>query len=326
MKVHAMWDSYPELKQDLADVLSLIDSRIHVRNKAVEERIKEMVYSGGKLLRPAFTLLCSNIGPSYKKEDAIAVSAAIECLHLATLIHDDVIDEASHRRGVQTIHADEGNKIAIYAGDYLFSVCFTILANHATSLADLEFNARGMEKILSGELEQLNSRYQFNVSVKDYLTRIAGKTAQLFAISCYSGAVLSQSSRRVAMISRNIGHNIGMAFQIKDDILDYRSDFSALGKPVMSDIRQGIYNLPLIYVLQNKPSVFHDLLAKGEAMTDHDLEEVMNLVDHYHGLEKAEQLAEKYTDKAIKQLKKLPNGEYKSIIQEVMATLLVRSM
>ena len=326
MRVHQMWDTYPELKNDLSKVLQLIKSNIRVRDKVVEKTIKDLIYSGGKLLRPAYSLLCSQIGPSKDKGRAVAVAAALETLHMATLIHDDVIDESPTRHNIPTIHAHNGNKFAIYAGDYLFCVCFTILSKHATSLSHLEFKARSMEKILSGELDQLNARYQSTVTVKNYLTRISGKTAQLFAVSCYSGAIESEASRPLAMNAWNMGHYIGMAFQIMDDILDYKGDSQTLGKPVMADIKQGHYNLPLIYAIQANPKELIPLLDKKDALTDEDMQLISELITKYKGVEKAELLAKKYTEKAIKQLSKLPEGDYKNHLYEITTSLLKRKV
>src|SRR5690606_8088252 len=133
----------------------------------------------------------------------IAVAAAIECLHMATLVHDDVIDDSDLRHNMPTIHVKHGNRFAIYTGDYLFSLTFSLLARYASSLKNLEFNSRGIEKILIGELDQLNSKYKEPSSVKDYLSRISGKTAQLFAISCFLGAIESYASKSMAMHAWN---------------------------------------------------------------------------------------------------------------------------
>jgi len=326
MRVHPMWNTYPELKVDLTMVLSLIESQIRVRDKTVEMTIRELVHSGGKLLRPAYSLLCAQIGPKTDKEKAIAVAAALETLHMATLVHDDVIDESETRHGMATIHSRHGNNFAIYSGDYLFCICFTLLSRYATSLAHLEFNSRSMEKILCGELDQLNSRYHSTVSVRGYLSRIAGKTAQLFAVSCYSGAIESEASRPLAMNAWNMGHYIGMAFQIMDDILDFKSDEKTLGKPVMADIRNGIYTLPLIYAIQENQAAFEPLLAKKEMLSNEDIETIAALIDKYQGVEKAHQLAKRYTQKAINEIGKLPDGDYKGTLLELTKKLLHRTL
>lgn len=324
MRVHQMWNDHPELQTDLTSVLQLIESNIRVRDKIVEKTIKDLVHSGGKLLRPAYSLLCSQIGPKQDKEKSIAVAAALETLHMASLVHDDVIDESDTRHGVPTIHSRHNNKFAIYTGDYLFCICFKILSGYSSSLANVEFNSRSMEKILGGELDQLNAQFKTAVSVKDYLSRVAGKTAQLFAISCYSGAVESGASRQLAMTAKNMGHFIGMAFQIKDDILDYKGDEKMLGKPVMNDIHQGIYTLPLILAMKEDPSAFIPILQKKEALSVDDMSKTTELINYYEGVEKAQEIAEKYTTKAIKQIEKLPNGDYKQSLLNISINLLQR--
>ncbi len=325
MRVHQMWNAYPDLKVELSMVLNLIDTHIRVRDKTVEATIKGLLHSGGKLLRPAYSLLCSQIGPTKEKEKAIAVAAALESLHMATLVHDDVIDQSEIRHGRETIQAQHGKHFAVYSGDYLFCVCFSLLSRYATSLAHLEFNSRSMEKILSGELDQLNSRFQTNVSVKNYLSRISGKTARLFALSCYSGAIESEASHYEAMRAWNMGHYIGMAFQIMDDILDYSSTMQSLGKPIMADIRQGIYTLPFIYSFRENPNAFLPFLQKKESLTEDDLLQIKALISQHNGLQKAQNLAERYTQKAIDEINKLPDGSYKITLFDLTKTLLQRS-
>lgn len=328
IQVHPMWEAYPQLKTDLRAVQQIIAAHMHIHDKQIETIIRGLLSSGGKLLRPAYTLLCAQIGgaTSEEKERAVAVAAALETLHMATLVHDDVIDEADARHGSPTIHTHQGNQFAVYSGDYLFCVCFTILSKYAKSLSHLEFNARSMEKILTGELDQLHSRYQQVTSVKDYLTRISGKTAQLFAVSCYSGAITGQTSRRQAMIAWNMGHYIGMAFQIIDDILDFTGDRDTMGKPQLADIRQGVYTLPLLYAMREKPALLAPYLDKKEELTDEELMEIMAIVEETKGIEYAQQLAKKYTAKALKALKKLPDGDYKQTLFELTSKLLYRSL
>lgn len=326
--VHPMWGPYPRLQSDLQSVLQVIESHLQIHDKRIEATIKELVYSGGKLLRPAYTLLCAQIGDAsnHDKERSIAVAAALETLHMATLIHDDVIDEADFRHGAPTIHTQQGNQFAIYSGDYLFCVCFTILSKYARTLAHLEFNARSMEKILTGELDQLHARYQIGTSIKDYLARISGKTAQLFAVSCYSGAITSQATRRQTMLAWSMGHYIGMAFQIIDDVLDFKGDFNTVRKPTLADIRQGIYTLPLIYALREQPEKLSPYLNKKADLTDDELMEVLAIVERTKGIEKSKRLARKYIDKALKSLSKLPDGDYKETLYELTTMLLDRKM
>jgi len=320
-----MWNNYPSLQEDLPKVITLIDQHIRIRDRKVRSALKEVVHGGGKLLRPAYSILCSEIGPERDKNKSIAIAAAVETLHMATLVHDDVIDDATTRRGQPTLHTAHGNKFAIYAGDYLFSVCFTILSQYSNSLAHLEYNSRSMEKILSGELDQLHSRFQSPESVKNYLNRISGKTAQLFAVSCYAGAVESKASQRQTRIAWNMGHYIGMAFQIIDDILDYQGEEDIVGKPLMADIQQGIYTLPLIYAMQGDRQALAPILTKKAPFSNQELALINKAITDQNGIEKAQKIAHRYTNKALKELDKLPDGSYKETLYRLTTHMLNRT-
>lgn len=323
MKVNKMWDKYPELKEDLEGVLQLMDKNIKCKDKRIENSIKELIYSGGKLLRPAFSLISSRFG-QYNEEKSRSVAAAIEMLHMATLVHDDVIDDAKTRRGQETLQSKYGKDYAVYIGDYLFCVTFKLLSTHSSSLASIKIDSRAMERICLGEIDQMNSKFLVDTSVKKYLSRIQGKTAELFSLSFYSGASESGCEEKLSKQFWQIGHNIGMAFQIIDDILDYSSEGSILGKPVAADIKQGIFNLPLIYAMEKNKDEFKAILEK-EIITDEDVSNIMELVVKYKGVEKAMELAEKYTNKAFKLINKLPENPYKNILLELAEKLLDRN-
>lgn len=322
MKVNKMWDRYPELKKDLEAVLSLMDKNIKCKDKKIENSIKELIYSGGKLLRPAFSLISSRFG-QFDKEKSSAVAAAIEMLHMATLVHDDIIDDAKTRRGEETLQSKYGKDYAVYIGDYLFCITFKLLSAHSSSMANIKIDSRAMERICLGEIDQMNSRFLLDTSVKKYLSRISGKTAELFALSFYSGAAESGCDEKLSRLFWQIGHNIGMAFQIIDDILDYASKGDILGKPVSADIKQGIFNLPLIYAMEKNKDSFRTILEKDN-IDDEDVLILMELVNKYKGVDKAKDLAKKYTDKAFKLIKKLPENQYKEVLLEVTGKLLDR--
>uniref|UniRef100_UPI0035A0EADB polyprenyl synthetase family protein n=1 Tax=Jeotgalibaca porci TaxID=1868793 RepID=UPI0035A0EADB len=290
MKVHPMWDAYPALRYELEATISLIDQQVTIKNEEVQHKIKEMLFSGGKLLRPANSLLFSEHSKERNPERARAVAAALEVLHMATLVHDDVIDESAKRRGQETLNSAYGNRIAVYTGDYLFTLCFRLLQDHADSARELDLDTKGMEKILLGELNQMDRKYDSNMRMRDYLNQIQGKTAQLFALSCYSGAYNSPYARQ----AYQIGSNIGMAFQITDDILDFASDDSKTGKPILQDVKNGIYTAPVLYAKKKRGSDLLPLLEKGEAITNDELNAVYEIVVASGGLAEAQALAGKY--------------------------------
>ncbi|WP_054743748.1 polyprenyl synthetase family protein [Cellulosilyticum ruminicola] len=319
--MHAIWNQYPEIKQELEAVIDLMDKNAYCKDKVIENSIKELVHTSGKMLRPGFSIIASKFG-NYESERTQVLAAILEMFHMATLVHDDVIDEAKLRRGRETIQSKYGKNYAVYIGDYLFCICFKLLAQTA-SLHSIQMDSKAMSRICLGEVEQLNSRFDQTATVKDYLKRISGKTAELFALSLYLGAAESECNKNMSRLFWNIGYNIGMAFQIIDDVLDYTSVNEVLGKESNHDVKEGVYTLPLIYALEKKPQVLVDLLSK-ESYTNEDVELVKHLVFKYEGVEKARVLAKKYTAKAFKLIAKLPDNQYKEMLKEITALMLDR--
>ncbi|MCI0131302.1 MULTISPECIES: polyprenyl synthetase family protein [Enterococcaceae] len=327
MEPHAMWTSYPSLKKDLQKTLNLISDSISLPNKEVEEAILAIFHSGGKLLRPAYLLLFAEFGTKIDKKKTIALSAAIETLHTATLIHDDIVDVADTRRGTATINSTFSTDVAVYSGDYLFIICFKLLIQYQSSLKSIELNTTSMEKVLLGELGQMSERYNMNVTIDDYLANITGKTAELFALSCFVGCYENGGGKKLSNKCREIGKDIGLAFQIVDDILDYSQNEETLGKPVLEDVRQGVYSLPLICSIAEHPLLFEPILSKKENMTQEDAKRIHELVIECHGVEKAYDLASHYTNRALATIQSLPNNQQqtKETIYEITKSILQRT-
>lgn len=319
--MHAIWNKYPEIQTELSAVREIMEENARCKDKVIETSIKELIQSGGKMLRPGLAVIASKFG-NYQPDRTRAMATVVEMFHMATLVHDDVIDDSKLRRGKETIQSKYGKEYAVYIGDYLFCVCFKILASTA-SLHSIQIDSKAMSKICLGEVEQLNSRFQKEVSVKNYLKRISGKTAELFALSLYIGAAESDCDKKLARLFWNIGHNIGMAFQIIDDILDYTSTDKQLGKEAGHDLRDGIYTLPLIYALEKKPADLMKLLDQEE-LSQGDIQKIIELTHEYGGIDKARALAKKYTNKAYSFMKRLPDNEYKIMLQEITGELLDR--
>lgn len=317
-----IWNNYPEIRQELIEVLNLMKKNVKCKDKKIEKSIMELIESGGKLLRPAFVLIGSKFGDNDKNK-SIPTAAVIEMLHMATLVHDDVIDDSRLRRGQETIQSKYGKDYAVYIGDYLFCVCFKILATNS-SLQAIKVDSRAMSKICMGEVNQLNSRFSMNFSVKDYLNRISGKTAELFSISLYLGAAECNADEKVSKELGNIGHNLGMAFQIIDDILDYEGSDKSIKKSAANDLKQGIYTIPLIYAYKNNKDDFKDILGK-DYYTEEDISEIVNLVRDNKGIEMAKELAEKYMKKCFKGIDRLPDNNYKTVLREIANWLLQRT-
>lgn len=275
------WKDYGKLRMDLTDVRALMKESVRTKEKALETPLAEMIDSGGKLLRPAFVLVASRFGekePGNIKE----LAAIVELLHMGTLIHDDIIDEAVLRRGSPSVQSKYGKDYAVYLGDYLFTRCFLMLSRRQ----DME-NMRNLSEVISricmGEIMQYDRRYDRELTVKKYLKIISGKTAALFALSFAVGAKESGADKRVLGHLAHLGYNIGMAFQIMDDILDYNGETRNTGKGPAADIKKGYLNLPMIYALANPESgELRALLEKSEPVPDEE-EAVVKWVDDLGG-------------------------------------------
>ncbi len=320
--VHPMWMEYPELHEELKQVKARMHESITIENEKIREAIWAVLESGGKMVRPAYLILFSMWNENRPKEEVHAVAAALELLHVATLLHDDVIDEAEMRRGQETISARFGNRVAIYAGDYLFTVCYQLLSKYSQDLAGIQIPTESMMRVVEGELSQMEESYKTDVTIQDYLKRIEGKTAQLFMLSCMMGERFSGMGELER--ARHIGNSIGMAFQLLDDILDYEVSSSEFGKPVLEDVAQGVYTMPLISSLPKCEKELLPLLEKKNQLTTADRLAIQKLVLKAGGVETAKDFAAKYTMKALHQIEKLPEADAKSMLLKITRQLLQR--
>lgn len=316
-----IWNSYDEIRSELEKIEKIMKTETKCKDKVIENSIHELIESGGKRVRPAFVIIGSRFG-DYNNERVRALGAVLELFHMATLVHDDVIDNSKLRRGHETIQSKYGKDYAVYIGDFLFCVCFKILASNA-SLASIKLDSKSMSRICMGEVEQLNSRFSKELSVKNYLNRISGKTAELFSLSLYLGASESGCKEKLAKELWKIGHNIGMAFQIIDDVLDYVGNDESIKKSAANDLKQGIFTIPFIYAYKYNKKDFEKFFDKSD-LDDSDIKEIVHLVKENKGVENAIELAQKYTNKAFAGIDKLPDNEYKNILREIATKLIVR--
>lgn len=321
------WNAYPAIQENLEQVKAIMLENIKCGSSIIETPLRDLIYSGGKLLRPGFLLLSGSFG-EFDKEKLCSLGAVVEMLHMATLIHDDIIDEAETRRGKLTVQNKYGKSVAVYMGDFLFSKCFTTLSV-TTSTDNMKLLSNAVNQICIGEIEQYSSKFSLDISVKKYLKRIARKTASLFAMSFYVGAEESNCQNNLSKNLAKIGYDIGMAFQIIDDILDYTSTENIIGKPVGNDLKEGFYTLPLIYALKSDENSLHlkllnNLISK-QIYDESDIEEIIKLTTSLGGLEKSKQLAHRYTSRAFERIAKLPVCESKEILGNVTSKLLNRN-
>lgn len=325
MALHPLWEKYPTIQKDLNETRKVMEKSVKIRNKEITQALQLFFDAGGKLLRPAYFLLFSNFGEEVSEKKAHRMAASLEILHVATLIHDDIIDDSPMRRGLPSIQEMYGQDIAVYTGDFLFTVYFHLLATSTRSFRSIEMNANSMKRILVGELDQMNLRYNTDITVKQYFQHIKGKTAQLFEFSCYEGAHFANAPKRIQLTAKRVGYNIGMAFQIMDDVLDYKSTETQMQKPVFEDLRNGYYTLPLILAMEENHDAFVPYLEKKTELSETDINEVQQLIMEAKGIEKAEAIAQRFTDRALDGIKKLPDCLEKDILLDVTSTLLSRN-
>ncbi|AYW46013.1 polyprenyl synthetase family protein [Tetragenococcus koreensis] len=321
------WNDYPTIQSKLQTVCSLIEEQLCVRNKDIQETLIEFARSGGKYLRPAYFLLFSELGDPAKKDQKqlIQIAASIEILHMATLIHDDIIDDSPLRRGTVTVQSKYGKDIAVYAGDLLFTQFFDLLTQAMNGSSYLGINAASMKRLLLGELDQMHTRFNKQETIEDYLRSINGKTAELFWLACIQGAHFGKSAEKIETLAGQIGRNIGIAFQVYDDILDYTADQYILQKPILEDLAQGVYTLPLILAKEKNPEVFAPYLAKESELSLEEAQKVAELVVTYGGVQKAKDFAQRYTEQALQGITKLPEGQAKEEIKQLTKQLLQRT-
>lgn len=322
------WDSFPQVQKDMIEINQIILKHINSVPGLLGQALEDTFAVPGKMLRPACVMLFGAFGPdaTQKHDELQKIATSIETLHNATLIHDDIIDESSMRHGRPSIQTKYGKHIAVYAGDYLFALSLTLLSENAQSLHSVIADGKTMQNILVGETEQYNNAYNINISEKEYLNQIKGKTGVLFGLACFIGAYESGIKVTKALKAKQFGEYLGQAFQLRDDISDYKTTSSTFKKPVLLDVKDGIYSGPLIFALQNDDNNhLHELVKMGKDLTQDQLHEIENLVNHLGGVERAQKLADQYTEKALASLKKhWPDNENRALIEQLTGRLLKR--
>ncbi|MEI7024550.1 polyprenyl synthetase family protein [Paenibacillus sp. y28] len=301
-------DIYARLKKDMAYIEKELEKSVDSEHAMLRETSAHLLKAGGKRIRPVFVLLAGEFG-AYDLERLKHIAVSLELIHMASLVHDDVIDDADTRRGQLTVRSKWDNRIAMYTGDYIFAKALMV----ATELAEPIIHqvlSRAIVQMSIGEMEQIRYFYQPDQSVRNYLLRIRRKTALLIAISCQLGALAAGASEKVCSRLYSFGYNVGMAFQLRDDVLDLTGTEKELGKPPGSDIRQGNVTLPVLYALQEperRAELLTELKAIERADGQADVSRCLQLIRSSHGVNRATELASRYIDKAIGALSGLEN-------------------
>ncbi|HHW07383.1 MAG TPA: heptaprenyl diphosphate synthase [Clostridia bacterium] len=311
------------IKSDLKIVESRLAEYVQSSSPLLTKASLHLFKAGGKRLRPAFALLAGKCcGGSLERLLPLAV--ALELIHMASLVHDDVIDNSLTRRGIPTVKAQWGDKVSLHTGDYLFAKSLLLIAQYknfriAKILADVSV------EMCLGEIQQIVTAFDLNQSLRDYFYRIKRKTAMLISASCQLGAVASNADPVLERSLTKYGHYLGMAFQITDDILDIVADEDELGKPVGSDLRQGIITLPTIYALKHsKDAEQLAAIISNRQKTNRDIETAIAIIKECGAIEYSFNIAQAYIKKAKTELKNIPSPDHRETLTRLADFVQVR--
>lgn len=302
-----MLDIFNDIRSDLQAVEHELQKVVRHNNPLLNETSSHLLNAGGKRLRPAFALLSGKFY-KYSLEKVMPLAVALELIHMASLVHDDVVDSAMTRRGIPTVKSNWGNRISMHTGDLIFAKSLIMISKYEETPLIAKVLSRTSVKMCEGEIQQISGAFNSNQSIKDYLYRVERKTALLIAASCQLGAATCGAPKGIHMPLRRYGHKIGIAFQIIDDILDMVADQKKLGKPIGTDLRQGIITLPVIYALRNSPQ--RERLAKlvgTKNKTDQEVAEAIDIIINCGGIDYSNNVVERYISRAKAELDRLPD-------------------
>ncbi len=315
--------------EPVKEQLARVEERMHAQaqevHPSVQAAIHHLISAGGKRLRPALGLLIGRMldGPV---EDMITLGAAVELLHTATLVHDDLIDGALLRRGIPTLNARWSAAATVLTGDFLFARA-AALATETGHLTLMRLFAETLAIIVNGELTQLFSD-RGSIDRQNYYRRIYAKTAALFEMTSRSAAMLSQAEDDTVEAMRAFGYKLGMAFQIMDDILDFSGDQTALGKPVGSDLLQGIVTLPAIYYAEAHPDDPDVLCLTGTHFySEHErMERLVESVRRSNAIQHAYGEAQQLIQEALSHVEPMPASPYRTALENLAHYVIQRKV
>ncbi|SDJ67399.1 heptaprenyl diphosphate synthase component II [Sediminibacillus albus] len=309
--------TYSYLKQDLDHIEKMLTKTIQAKHPVLREASKQLLQAGGKRLRPVFVLLSAKFG-NYDMERMEKVAVSMELIHMASLVHDDVIDEAELRRGEPTVKARWDNRIAMYTGDYIFARSLEYLTTIDNPRAHQTLSETIIELCI-GEVEQIRDKYVIEQNVRNYLRRIKRKTALLISSSCKIGAIAAGVPAGYEKALYRYGYNIGMSYQIIDDILDFTATEKELGKPAGSDLLQGNLTLPVLYAMEDPllKSELEDLFSEPSELTTDGIQPILAKIKASDAISKANAVSERYLQKAYQSLDELPDTKAKQTMKDI---------
>ncbi|MCK6257514.1 heptaprenyl diphosphate synthase component II [Fictibacillus sp. KIGAM418] len=298
---------YSHVKKDLLQIESELEQSISADHPILQKAGSQLLKAGGKRIRPVFVLLSAHFG-EYDIRSVKKVAAALETIHMASLVHDDVIDDAELRRGAKTVKAEYDNKVAMYTGDFLFAKAIEMMT-HVSQIVAHQVLSYSMKEMCLGEIQQIKEQFDLDQNIRQYLRRIKRKTALLIAISCQLGAIASNASVQLQRQLYRFGYSVGMAFQITDDILDFTATEKELGKPAGGDLKQGNITLPVFYAMDKIPELKGNIQRYYQTWDEDEFSGIIAQINKSGSIQKASMAAQSYLADAFAAADQLPAGQ-----------------
>jgi octaprenyl-diphosphate synthase len=311
---------------DMNGVNAVILERMQSKVSLIPELAGHLIAGGGKRMRPMLTLACANL-LGYPGTRHHKLAAAVEFIHTATLLHDDVVDGSGMRRGKQTANLIWGNPASVLVGDFLFSRAFELMVEDG-SLKVLRILSHASAVIAEGEVEQLTAQRRVETDEDQYLTIISAKTAALFAAACRVSPVVAEADEDSELALESYGKNLGIAFQLTDDLIDYASDAATMGKGVGDDFRDGKMTLPVILAFARGSDAdrsFWREAMSGGRVSDSDLAHAIRLLRDADALSDTIERARQYARRAIDALAKFPSSKAKTALVDAAEFAVARA-
>jgi heptaprenyl diphosphate synthase len=307
-------DIFSAIADDLRQVESTIEAALTTSDEMLDEVSTHLLHGGGKRLRPALVLLASKF-PGAQLDKAIAVAVSVELIHMATLVHDDVVDNSTVRRGLPTVNAKWSNQVSVLTGDYLFAKAFSMLAQTGHPQV-VQIMAEVVLELSRGELAQLASYFKVDQTEDEYYKRIAQKTGYFIAECCRLGGVVAGVDEAQVQALYNYGMGVGLSFQVADDLLDFHGTAAKVGKPVAGDLKTGILTLPVIHALRHSPRAAElRSLIVGREIGDADIVRVKEILEAAGSFAYAREAADRHLAGAVAELEKVPDLATKQVLQ-----------
>ncbi len=318
------------IREDLALFDRKLKENLRSNSVLITQVAGHLVDRKGKRLRPAMVFLsyraCSNSGGESAQDTRVmSVALAIECIHSATLLHDDVVDQSKVRRGQVSVNHKWGNMISVLMGDFLLAKALRLIVE-TRSPSLLSTISRATENLSIGEMNEVHESHNFDLDEKTYLQIISEKTASLFTASCESGAVAAGASSGVRQKLKEYGESLGMAFQITDDLLDWVGETQKTGKGLGTDLKEGKITLPLIHTLRQCDSASRRSILKlvQNDFNSGDFHKILSMMKGNGGMEYARRKAGSFGEKALAHLSGLKDSKYKRALQDLVRFVIER--